>query len=208
MTSGICNLNFGIWNLEFKSWKKDKQQLKTHPMKTIFYIAATLAILATIKVISGRNAVHALLYLIASFLCIAVVLFVMGAPFAAALEVIIYAGAIMVLFVFIVMMLNVKVDGPKKDSELMKTKTWMGPSIIVIVLLFEMIYLFLSNAPSEVLVSNIPPEEVGKLMFSKYILMANLVSFLLMAGIVGAYHLGRKDKKVHHRYLQDKNQEK
>lgn len=177
-------------------------------MNSIFYIAAALAILSTIKVISGRNAVHALLYLIASFLCIAVVLFVMGAPFAAALEVIIYAGAIMILFVFVVMMLNGKVDGPKKDFELMKTKTWLGPSIIVLILLFEMIYLFVSNTPSTSLVSNIPTEEVGKLIFSKYMLMANLVSFLLMAGIVGAYHLGRKDKKVHHRYLQDKDQVK
>ena len=54
----------------------------------------------------GLNAVHALLYLIVSLLAVAVVFYVLGAPFVAALEVIIYAGAIMVLFVFVVMMLN------------------------------------------------------------------------------------------------------
>ena len=75
-------------------------------MDAVFYLAAVIAILATVMVITRLNAVHALLYLIVSLLSVAVVFYTLGAPFIAALEVIIYAGAIMVLFVFVVMMLN------------------------------------------------------------------------------------------------------
>jgi len=67
-----------------------------------FYISAVVAILATIMVISSYNVVHALLYLVMSFLAIAVVFFVLGAPFVAALEVIVYAGAIVVLIIFVI----------------------------------------------------------------------------------------------------------
>ena len=75
-------------------------------MEVAFYIAAIVAIVSTVLTITRLNAVHALLYLIVSLLAVAVVFYTMGAPFVAALEVIIYAGAIMVLFVFVVMMLN------------------------------------------------------------------------------------------------------
>jgi NADH-quinone oxidoreductase subunit J len=75
-------------------------------MHAVFYIAAAVAIASTMMAITRLDEVHALLYLIVSLLAIAVVFFVLGAPFVAALDVIIYAGAIMVLFVFVVMLLN------------------------------------------------------------------------------------------------------
>ena len=71
-----------------------------------FYAAAFIALVSTVMVITTLNPVHALLYLIVSLLSVAVIFFVLGAPFAALLEVIVYAGAIMVLFVFVVMMLT------------------------------------------------------------------------------------------------------
>ncbi len=71
-----------------------------------FYVASAVALFATTMVITNTNPVHALLYLVLSLLAIAMVFFTLGAPFAGVLEVIIYAGAIMVLFVFVVMMLN------------------------------------------------------------------------------------------------------
>ena len=73
-------------------------------MTIAFYIAAAVALLSTVQVIGNQNSVHALLYLVVSFLAIAVVFFLLGAPFAAALEVIVYAGAIMVLLLFVVML--------------------------------------------------------------------------------------------------------
>ena len=75
-------------------------------MTIVFYVAGAVAIVSTALMITRLNAVHALLYLIVSLLAVAVVFYTLGAPFIAALEVIIYAGAIMVLFVFVVMMLN------------------------------------------------------------------------------------------------------
>jgi NADH-quinone oxidoreductase subunit J len=75
-------------------------------MLIVFYIAAAVAVLATTIAITRHNVVHALLYLIVSLLAVAVIFYVIGAPFLAALELIIYAGAIMVLFLFVVMMLN------------------------------------------------------------------------------------------------------
>jgi NADH-quinone oxidoreductase subunit J len=88
----------------------------------LFYIASVIAIIATLKVVMGKNAVHALLYLIVSLLAVSVIFFILGAPFVAALEVIIYAGAIMVLFVFVIMMMNTGVGGAQKESELLKPK--------------------------------------------------------------------------------------
>ena len=66
---------------------------------TLFYIAATIALVATVLAMTRANAIHALIYLIVSLLAVAVIFFLIGAPFAAALEIVIYAGAIMVLFV-------------------------------------------------------------------------------------------------------------
>ena len=79
-------------------------------MNVFFYIAAFVAIISTIMAISGRNAIHSLLYLILSLLAVSVVFYLLNAPFIAALEVIIYAGAIMVLFIFVTMMLNIGIE--------------------------------------------------------------------------------------------------
>ena len=75
-------------------------------MQVAFYSSAAIAILATVLMLTRLNTVHALLYLVVSLLAVAIVFYVLGAALAAALEVIIYAGAIMVLFVFVVMLLN------------------------------------------------------------------------------------------------------
>ena len=75
-------------------------------MTAIFYLSGAVAIAATLLTLTRLNAVHALLYLIVSFLAVGVVFYTLGAAFVAILEVIIYAGAIMVLFVFVMMMLN------------------------------------------------------------------------------------------------------
>ena len=75
-------------------------------MELTFYTCALVAIVSTLLVVGNRNPVHALLYLIVSLLAVSGIFFALGAPFAGALEIIVYAGAILVLFVFVVMMLN------------------------------------------------------------------------------------------------------
>ena len=77
---------------------------------SLFYLAGLIAVIASLKVVTGNNTVHALLYLVVSLLAVAVCFYLMGAPFAAGLEVIVYAGAILVLFVFAVLMFGLGAD--------------------------------------------------------------------------------------------------
>jgi len=79
-------------------------------LSTLFYISSIIAIIATIMVITRYTPIHALLYLVVSFLAIAMIFLSLGAPFVSVLEVIVYAGAIIVLFIFVVMMLNLGTD--------------------------------------------------------------------------------------------------
>src|SRR5690349_10463320 len=104
-------------------------------MAILFYITAIIAIVATVLAITRRHAVHALLYLIASLLAIAIIFFLIGAPFIAALELIIYAGAIMVLFVFVVMMLNLGDITRNKEREWLRPRVWIGPAVLGAILL-------------------------------------------------------------------------
>jgi len=104
-------------------------------MNVVFYISGAVAVLATAVAITRRNAAHALLYLVVSLVSVALVFFTLGAPFAAALEVIIYAGAIMVLFVFVIMMLNPSAGNPAGgerpgDAPLRNWKIWIAPAIL------------------------------------------------------------------------------
>ena len=161
-------------------------------MDAVFYIAAVVAIISTVLAITRLNAVHALLYLIVSLLSVAVVFFVMGAPFVAALEVIIYAGAIMVLFVFVVMMLNLGKDARETEKQWQKPGTWVGPSILAAILIGEVAYL-LSN-PSTMVFGRtvIGPKQVAIELFGPYLIGVELASVLLLGALVGAYHLGRR----------------
>jgi NADH-quinone oxidoreductase subunit J len=112
-------------------------------MATTFYISAAVAIIATAMAITRSNGVHALLYLIVSFLAVALLFFVMGAPFIAALEVIIYAGAIMVLFIFAAMMFNLGQESVPQEREWLKPGMWIIPSILAAILLAQLIELIL-----------------------------------------------------------------
>ena len=110
-------------------------------MIALFYIAAIIAVIATVAVILQTNIVHGLLYLILSLLAVAVIFYVLGAPFAAVLEAILYAGAIMVLFVFVIMMLNLGTRGDIAEHILLRPGMWVFPSILCLILFIEMVYV-------------------------------------------------------------------
>src|ERR1700722_9349719 len=109
-------------------------------MVTLFYLAGIVAVIATLLSITQRHAVHALLYLVVSLLAVAADFYVLGAVFVAALEVMIYAGAIMVLFVFVVMMLNVTGHAMEVEGEWLKPRNWCGPLALSLILLAELTY--------------------------------------------------------------------
>ena len=104
-------------------------------MEIAFYLSGLVAVLATLGVITNTNPVHALLYLIVSLISVALVFLALGAPFAAALEVILYAGASMVLFVFVVMMLNLGEQTTAQEKAWLKPRIWLGPARLAAVLL-------------------------------------------------------------------------
>ncbi len=110
-------------------------------MELTFYIAGAVAILSTLLMLTRMNVVHALLYLIVSLLGVAVVFYVLGAPFVAALEAIVYAGAIMVLFLFVVMMLNLGKHAADTEKQWLTPGIWTGPVILAGVLIVEVVYL-------------------------------------------------------------------
>ncbi len=164
-------------------------------MQIVFYVAAAIAIASTVMVITRLNAVHALLYLIVSLLAVAVVFYTLGAPFIAALEVIIYAGAIMVLFVFVVMMLNLGERAVAMESKWLKPGMWVGPSILSGILIAELIYL-LNRGAVPLSGTPVTPKQVGLALYGPYLLGVELASMLLMAGLVGAYHLGWRKQQL------------
>lgn len=162
-------------------------------MTLLFYISALVAVIATALVITRTNAVHALLYLIVSLLAVALIFFALGAPFVAALEVIIYAGAVMVLFIFVIMMLNLGSSAAQQESALLTPGIWIGPSVLCGILACELVYFLVgahSSIPDPGIVST---KQVGIALFGPYALGVELASMLLLAGLVGAYHLGRRE---------------
>src|SRR5215470_2587326 len=110
-------------------------------MELTFYIAGAVAVVSTIMMLTRLNLVHALLYLIVSLLAVAVDFFTLGAPFAAALEAIVYAGAIMVLFLFVVMMLNIGKHAAETEKQWLTPGIWTGPVILAGILIIEVVYL-------------------------------------------------------------------
>lgn len=168
-------------------------------MNTIFFIAATSAVISSILAIVNRNAIHALLYLILSLLSISVIFYIIGAPFAAALEVIVYAGAIMVLFIFVVMMLNIGMER-ELEKKWLSPRMWILPSVLAALLLVIFIYALRLLRTAHTGAEPISPKQVGITMFTTYLLAVEISGILLLAGITGAYHLGKQNKKVLHRF--------
>jgi NADH-quinone oxidoreductase subunit J len=171
-------------------------------MEAAFYFAGALAIISTALTITRLNAVHALLYLIVSLLSVAVAFYTMGAPLVAALEVIIYAGAIMVLFVFVVMMLNLGRRAVDSERQLLKGKIWVGPAILSALLIAEVVYVIACAKVSGLQPgSGLEPKQVGIALYGPYLIGVELASVLLLGALVGACHLGRPvSEKAEGRY--------
>ena len=170
-------------------------------MDIVFYITAFVTVISTIMVISRHNPVHALLYLIISLLSMSVIFFLLGAPFAALLEIIIYAGAIMVLFIFVIMLLNLGKDTAKQEKEWLKPKVWIGPAILSAILFVELVYLIITAHAGSYTLQIIDSKAVALSLFGPYLICVELAAMLLMAGVVGAAHIGQHKKMILHRFL-------
>jgi NADH-quinone oxidoreductase subunit J len=157
-----------------------------------FYASAAIAVFSTVMTITNLNPVHALLYLIVSLLAVAVIFFIFGAPFAAVLEVIVYAGAIMVLFIFVVMMLNLGDQVVEQERAWLTPRVWIGPAVLSLALLVQLL-LLMSGGELHPIGTEVTAKQVGIALYGPYLLAVELASMLLLGALVAAYHLGRQE---------------
>ena len=160
-------------------------------MTLLFYLAGAVAVIATIGVILQTNIVHALLYLILSLLAVAVIFYTLGAPLAAMLEAIVYAGAIMVLFLFVIMMLNLGQNTRQQERDWLRAGGWLPPAFLAGLLLAQLL-LVMSGVEGMSAAEQVGVMAVGTRLFGPYVLAVELASILLLAGLVSAYHLARQ----------------
>jgi NADH-quinone oxidoreductase subunit J len=169
---------------------------KNFPMtiySVIFYLLAAILLGSTILAITRRQAIHAVVYLIVSFIATALLFYLLGAPFLALLEVIVYAGAIMVLFLFIVMMLRPKAADQGWQADLAQWAPAIVLGVITLILAAWMVSVEPgARVPLPILTAS--PLELGRFLFQKYWFIVEVASFLLLIGLVGALYLGRQEK--------------
>lgn len=163
-------------------------------MELTFYTCALVALASALRCVTHTNPVHSLLYLVVLLLAVAGIFFAIGAPFAGALEVIIYAGAIMVLFVFVVMMLNLGAETAEQERAWLKPVTWVGPVILSTIMLASLVFGML-HAPGGMGTATVGAKQVGISLFGPYLLAVELASLMLLGALVAAYHLGREETR-------------
>lgn len=159
-----------------------------------FYALAAVAIFASLRVVTLANPVHAILSMIVSLLAISGIFFVLGAPFAGALEIVVYAGAIMVLFVFVIMMLNLGMSNDEREERWLDAGTWAVPTGLTIVIAVVLYALIGLNHTDTAMIggTTISAKAVGTVLFTKYVMLVEVAALLLLAALVAAYHLGKE----------------
>jgi NADH-quinone oxidoreductase subunit J len=158
-----------------------------------FYFLSFLAILAAIMVVVSRNPIHSVLYLIIAFFCIAGHYVLMNAQFLAVVHVIVYAGAIMVLFLYVIMLLNLNRESEPHKSSLLKITATVCGGLLMIILIgslkgTEQLTAHTMATGEISLVKNL-----GKVMFSDFLIPFEVTSVLLLAAMVGAVMLGKSE---------------
>jgi len=163
----------------------------------LFYLCGGAMLLGGILMVTSRNAVVAACWLIFSFLAASGIFALLAAPFLAVLQVLIYAGAIMVLFLFVIMMLH----GPVLEAEQIRAipRAWpvlVAPPVVIAVTLFA----WLRGAPRATAGTSLPEhfgtaERVAGLLLNEYLLAFELISVVLLVAIIGALALGKIERR-------------
>ena len=161
----------------------------------LFGILSFLAIMFALMVVFSRNPVNSVLYLVLTFFCIAGHYIIMNAQFLAIVHIVVYAGAIMVLFLFVIMLMNLN-----KDTE--PQKTWLSKIIAAIAggsMLFVMVAVL--KGAEQMNLSSYGSSQIGtvknlgKVLFSEFLFPFEIASILLLAAMVGAIMIGKKETK-------------
>ncbi len=155
----------------------------------LFYVIAAVIVAATGIAVTRRNLVHAVVYLIFSFLGSAMLFYLLGAPLLAVLEVIIYAGAIMVLFLFVVIMIK-----PESHGEMMFSWSQWAPAAVFSAVYVVVTILMVASAPgTEAPLAMLwaSPREFALYVFQHHWFLIEVVSLLLLVALMGALRLGK-----------------
>ncbi len=190
-------MELGIWDLGFGTFLMSFLTLEN----LLFFLLAAVAIGAALGMLFSRNAIHSALYLVLNFAVVAVFFLLLGAPFIAMVQVTVYAGAIMVLFLFVIMLLGAEIL--RQPS---KVLPWQRPLTLALGILFlgaVLASLALAQGSAEAPVALVDdalrkfggPLNVGKVLFSRYLLPFELTSLLLLVAMIGAVVLVRDEKK-------------
>ncbi len=160
----------------------------------IFYLLALLILVTTAMAITRRNLVHAVIYLIFSFFGSAMLFYLFGAPFLAVLEVIIYAGAIMVLFLFVVIMMR----SDTGEERLFALRQWLPVAVFGLVYITIGMGIITADPNSRIILktARAAPKVFGQFIFQNHWLSIEIVSLLLLVALVGALVIGRRSTKT------------
>ncbi|NIM58819.1 MAG: NADH-quinone oxidoreductase subunit J [Candidatus Aminicenantes bacterium] len=159
----------------------------------LFFLLAALTVGAVLAMIISKNQAYNALFLILAFACLGGIFALLEAPFIAVVQIIIYAGAIMVLFIFVIMMINVRYGIPAE-----KKKWTIYLSIVLAVVLIIELILSIKGAftlPVSTAIIKAGPTDLGRLLFTKYLYPFEITSILIIAALVGAIVLIKKKEK-------------
>lgn len=160
----------------------------------IFLLVAAVAVVAALGLLLSRNAIYSAMFLILNMASVAVIYLLLNAPFIAAVQVAVYAGAIMVLFVFVIMLLGAEQLSPADTKPALK---WQRPLSIglgmALFLLLGAVILTRLGGTTAAKMIDTSPLAIGKALFTTYLLPFEVVSVLLLAAVVGAVVLTKKE---------------
>jgi NADH-quinone oxidoreductase subunit J len=161
----------------------------------LFYFLSFFGVICALLVVFSRNAVHSVLYLILTFFAIAGHYILLNAQFLAAVHVIVYAGAIMVLFLYVIMLLNLNLETEPHKSTLLKFAAAISAGLLLLVFVgslkgTELMSVQKGTAGEVGLVKSL-----GRSLFNEYLLPFEISSLLLLAAMVGAVMLGKSEKQ-------------
>ncbi len=161
----------------------------------VFYFLAAVTVFSAVMMLLQRNPVNSALFLILNFFCLGGLYLTLNAQFIAMVHILVYAGAIMVLFLFVIMLLNLGDD--KSLRQHLGLRMYLGIAFSV-GLFLELLYIlgyssannYLEQSPSAVEMGTV--EYIGKVLFTKFLFPFEITSFLLLAAIIGAVILAKK----------------
>lgn len=160
-----------------------------------FYFLAFLAVLSALMVVFSRNPVYSVLYLVITFFCVACHYLLLNAQFLAAVHIIVYAGAIMVLFLYVIMLLNLNKEDESHKSNLIKFAAVISSGLLLVVIVGALRVAETQQIRFNAINDSGLVENLGKLLFNEFLLPFEVVSILLLTALVGAVMLGKTHMK-------------